>query len=99
MDTRKIEPVTVDYKRHLGRFRIPQQWVWPEKDVDQNALDTIGKLFKNMVILKCENKFYMNSIEYEGYSPFFSVVKEGDAIPEYHVVLERDGTARFDISN
>ena len=57
-------------------------------------LDTkeLAKLFKDMIIMRCEYLVYMDAFCYVAYHPDFNKVDPKKSIPRYHVnYSKRDG--------
>lgn len=67
---------TNDLLKRKGVFKISG------KVIEENPKAIIAVL-KDVLIVGVESNFMTKTLKYSGYSKYFDVVKEGEAIPEY----------------
>ncbi len=49
--------------------------------------ETIIHYFKDVLILRVELNYCRDEFQYEGYSKYFDILEDGEAIPEYQASL------------
>ncbi len=67
----------------IGRFLIAYSAPLLEAEALREALKTL-----EFIPVRVEALYYVDSLEYMGFSPMFREVAKGDDIPEYHLTLD-----------
>lgn len=73
-----------DLFKRKGRIPISRELFYENPEV-------LLKAFKDVLIIKADNDFFKNIINYCAYSNHFETVEEGQEIPEYFPIIMKDG--------
>jgi hypothetical protein len=65
--------------RKVGKFIVSKQ-------VFYNNFSEIKNLFKDIFIVRCEERYDIDGFEYVGISGFFKELEEGEQIPFYDII-------------
>lgn len=80
-----------DLIQHRGRFAVPGRIV-------EHDFDGAQKIFKDMIVTRCEFMHGSQMFEYEACGPMFSKVEDYQRTPVYDVITRRDGSITFDLA-
>jgi len=79
-----------DIKSRRGMFEISHDALF------QN-LEAVSKLMSKMIIARAESMYSIGIIEYQAYSPLFRIVSEGENIPSYTIIVNKDEQGNINI--
>jgi hypothetical protein len=74
-----------------GKFRVSMAFFIPEGGVDRAVVDW-RKATNTIAIIGCTSEPWSDTLLFYGISPLFRLLKEGEVIPEYELILHDDGT-------
>jgi hypothetical protein len=57
------------------------------------------EVLKDFLAVKAENDFIKEEITYYGYSKYFDIVKDGEEIPEYIIIVTKEYTDEYESMN
>lgn len=83
-DHRKFcERIQGDLRRRIGRIRIPMGQI--KKDPEP-----LFAIFARCIVVRCENLFWLDALDYEVLSPDLPPLAEGVAVPSYDAIVSTD---------
>ena len=69
----------------LGRFSITI-------DCIENVIDDMMQLMGQLIVVRAEMLYESEAIYYTAHSALFDEIKQGDAIPEYRIIVHKSNT-------
>jgi hypothetical protein len=66
--------------------------------INSNPISLLETL-KDILVIKAENNFIKDEITYYGYSKYFDIVKDGEGIPEYIIIVTKEYTDEYESMN
>jgi len=87
-----------NFARCIGKFAVPISWVFVRSEPMTTEKFVLNKrLFNNMIVIEADFKPWNDTVEYIAIGPMFSELPESEhCVPEYVVVIDKDGRAIFD---
>lgn len=76
--------MSTNYSRKVGRFRVHSQLA---RDFDT----TLKRIMSRCIVVRAEQHFASDEIEYVAVSDLFREVKNGEIVPEYVWTCNTDG--------
>lgn len=75
------------FKRKLGTFSIPHEWIEDVPELVQEILSTV-------IVVKAEYGWVSGHIEYTGISHSFAPIEQGKVTPSYRIIISEDHLVR-----
>ena len=69
--------------KRYGKFSICTDFI-------VNDPEMVKKIFSNIIIVRAECNYINKTIDYEGISDLFDEIDQGEMIPEYRIIFNKE---------